>query len=68
MDQDRVIGSPVEIKAAAKETPSLALALFPQPQLLVASDLWRVSDGDIDRMKREVQNDIGRLENTPGEK
>ena len=64
MDQDRVIGPAVEIKGAVKETPSLALALFPQPQLLVVSDLWLVSDGDSDRTKGEVENDVGRLEDT----
>lgn len=48
MDDDQVIGSAAETKGAVKKVPSLALALFPRPELLVVGDSWLASDGNSD--------------------
>ena len=55
MDDNQVIGSVAETKGAVKKVPSLALALFPRPELLVAGDSWLASDGHSDGMDGKMQ-------------
>jgi hypothetical protein len=55
MTDERVIGSAPEIEGI-KNVPSLALALFPRPELLVAGDSWRVSGGCGDGTGGKAQN------------
>jgi hypothetical protein len=61
VDDDQAIGSAAEAKGAVKKVPSLALALFPRPELLVVGDSWLASDGDSDGTDK-VQNavDLGK--------
>jgi hypothetical protein len=40
MVDERVVRSVAQAEGAVKKVPSLALALFPQPELLVAGDSW----------------------------
>jgi hypothetical protein len=67
VDDDRAIGSAAEAKGAAKEIPSLALALFPRPELLVAGDSWLASDGNSDRTAK-AQNAVDLGKDSTGEK
>jgi hypothetical protein len=48
MADERVLGSVAETEGAIKNVPSLALALFPRPELLAAGDSWLASGGSSD--------------------
>jgi hypothetical protein len=68
VSDDQVIGSAAEAKAAAKDVPSLALALFPRPELLVAGVSWLASDDKCDRADGEEPNAVDPCEDPTGEK
>ena len=48
MTDEPVFGSVPETEGAIKNVPSLALALFPRPELLAAGDSWLASGGSSD--------------------
>jgi hypothetical protein len=62
---NRINGWPPEIENAVKDS-FVGARIFQQPQPLVANVRGRVSEGNINRMKGKVQNNIGRLEDTSG--
>ena len=59
MADQRVIGSVPETEGAIKNVPSLALALFPRPELLVAGDSW-LATGDGTGGKAQNAEDPGK--------
>jgi hypothetical protein len=58
MADERVAGSVAQAEGAIKSVPSLALALFPRPELLVAGDSWLASGGSGDKTGGEDQNTV----------
>ena len=46
MADEQVIGSATETEGAIRKVPSLALSLFPRPELLAAGDSWLTSGAD----------------------
>jgi hypothetical protein len=66
VDDDRIIGAVAGTEGAAKKVPSLALALFPRPELLVAGDSWLASDGSGDRTDGKAQNVVDPRKNSTG--
>ena len=58
MADERVIGPVAETEGATKNVPSLALALFPRPELLAAGDLWLASGGGSDGTRGNAQNAV----------
>jgi hypothetical protein len=68
MADERVFGSGPETEGAIKNVPSLALALFPRPELLVAGDSWLVAGGSGDGTGGEAQNAVDSAKDSAGGK
>jgi hypothetical protein len=64
MADERVIGSAPETEGAIRKVPSLALALFPRPELLVAGDSWLASGGGSDGTGGKAQDAVDRCEDS----
>jgi hypothetical protein len=67
MADERVFGPGRETEGAIKNVPSLALALFPRPELLAAGDSWLAS-GDSGGTDGEAQNAVEPGKDSPGGK
>lgn len=68
MAEERVIRSVAVTEGATKNVPSLALALFPRPELLVAGDLWLASGGSSDETGGNAQNAVDPAKDSTGGK
>ena len=66
MADERLTGSVAETEGTIRKVPSLALALFPRPDLLVTGDSWLASGGSSDRTGGNAQNAMDPDEDSTG--